>query len=113
MRYTKYSKWTGQSWDDISLEELMDTLSDYLLQSGFHDQFRRQSRRRSRGWDDDFENFDPEDALEGLRRGKLFVIPGWHYRLLVSFVTKLPAPFRVALESRAGLPARLENPQCR
>jgi len=69
MRYTKYSKWTGQSWDDISLEELMDALSDYLLQSGFHDQFRRQYRRRSRGWDeDDFENFDPEDALEGLRR---------------------------------------------
>jgi Ca-activated chloride channel family protein len=69
MRYTRYSKWTGQSWDDISLEELMEALSDYLLQSGFHDQFRRQYRRWSRQRDDDeFEGFDPEDALEGLRR---------------------------------------------
>ncbi|HEX9000193.1 MAG TPA: hypothetical protein VGB07_09870, partial [Blastocatellia bacterium] len=69
MRFTKYSKWTGQSWDDISLEELMEALSDHLLKSGFEDQFRNQYRRRSRGWDDEeFENFDPEDALEQLRQ---------------------------------------------
>ena len=40
MRFTKYSKWTGQSWDDISLEELMEALTDHLLRSGFEDQFR-------------------------------------------------------------------------
>jgi len=69
MRYTKYSKWTGQDWDDISLEDLMEALSEYLLQSGFQDQFRRQYRRWSRNWDDDdFEDIDPEDALEALRR---------------------------------------------
>ncbi|MEP7342405.1 MAG: hypothetical protein ABI977_32055, partial [Acidobacteriota bacterium] len=69
MRFTKYSKWTGQSWDDISLEELMEALSDHLLKSGFEDQFRNQYSRRSRGWDDDeFENLDPEDALEALRQ---------------------------------------------
>jgi Ca-activated chloride channel family protein len=69
MRYTKYSKWTGQSWDDISLEELMEALSDFLLQSGFEDQFRRQYRRWARDWDDDrFDDLDPEDALESLRR---------------------------------------------
>jgi Ca-activated chloride channel family protein len=68
MRYTKYSKWTGQSWDDISLEELMEALTDHLLESGFRDQFRQQYRRRARGWDDEFESFDPEDALESLRR---------------------------------------------
>ncbi|MGE0102504.1 MAG: VWA domain-containing protein [Blastocatellales bacterium] len=66
MKYTRYSKWTGMSWDDISLEELMEALSDYLLQSGFESQFRRPGRRRSR--DDDFDDFDPEDALEALRR---------------------------------------------
>lgn len=66
MRFTKYSKWTGQSWDDISLEELMEALSDHLLKSGFEDQFRN---RRQRGWDrDDFDDFDPEDALEQLRQ---------------------------------------------
>jgi Ca-activated chloride channel family protein len=47
----------------------MEALSEFLLQSGFQDQFRQQYRRWSRGWDDDeFEDFDPEDALEALRR---------------------------------------------
>lgn len=66
MRFTKYSKWTGDNWDDLSLEELMAALADHLLQSGFEDQFRN---RWQRGWDDnDFDDFDPEDALEQLRR---------------------------------------------
>lgn len=65
MRFTKYSKWTGQDWDDLNLQELMEALSEFLLQSGFNDQMRR----RSRYWDDDdFDNFrEPEDALEALR----------------------------------------------
>jgi Ca-activated chloride channel family protein len=68
MRYTKYSKWTGQSWDDISLDELMEALSEHLLQSGFESQFNRRMRRWSRDWDDDeFDDFNPEDALEQLR----------------------------------------------
>lgn len=66
MRFTKYSKWTGQDWDDISLEELMDALSEYLLQSGFQDQFRRAHRWQD-GDDDDFNDFDPADALQALR----------------------------------------------
>jgi hypothetical protein len=53
-------------------------------------------------------------SLEGLRRGKLFVIPGWRYRLLVSLLTKLPSSLRVALESKGGqarLEAKLESPK--
>jgi uncharacterized protein len=53
-------------------------------------------------------------SLEGLRRGKLFVIPGWRYRVLVSLLTKLPSSLRVALESKSGrarLEAKLEGPQ--
>src|SRR5262245_14437867 len=69
MRYTKYSKWTGQSWDDISLEELMEALSDQLLRSGFDDEFRRHSGRWSQDWVyDEFDDLDPDDALERLRR---------------------------------------------
>ncbi len=69
MRFTKYSKWTGQSWDDISLEELMEALMDHLLRSGFEDQFRRHTQRWSRDWGyDEFDDFDPDDALERLRR---------------------------------------------
>ncbi|MGE0130721.1 MAG: VWA domain-containing protein [Blastocatellales bacterium] len=69
MRFTKYSKWTGQSWDDISLEELMEALADHLLKSGFEDQFQRHYRRWSRDWGyDEFDDLDPDDALEALRR---------------------------------------------
>jgi Ca-activated chloride channel homolog len=72
MRLTRYSKWTGQNWDDISLEELMEALSDHLLRSGFEDQFQRHYRRWSQDWgagaDDDFDDLDPDDALERLRR---------------------------------------------
>jgi Ca-activated chloride channel family protein len=69
MRFTRYSKWTGQSWDDMSLEELMEALTDYLLRSGFEDQFRRHYRRWARDWDyDQFDDIDPDDALESLRR---------------------------------------------
>src|SRR5262249_47464614 len=69
MRYTRYSKWTGQSWDDISLEELMEALTDHLLRSGFEDQFRRHYQRWSRDWGyDEFDDPDADDALERLRR---------------------------------------------
>jgi Ca-activated chloride channel family protein len=69
MRFTRYSKWTGQSWDDISLEELMEALTDHLLRSGFEDQFRRHYRRWSRDWGyDEFDDPDAGDALEALRR---------------------------------------------
>jgi len=43
-----------------------------------------------------------EASLDGLRRGKLFVIPGWRYRLLTSLVTKLPTRLRLAVEARAS-----------
>jgi Ca-activated chloride channel homolog len=67
MRFTKYSKWTGDDWDDLNLQELMDALSEFLLQSGFQDQFRRR-RNRWQDWDDDEPEFrDPEDALQALR----------------------------------------------
>jgi Ca-activated chloride channel homolog len=69
MRFTRYSKWTGQSWDQINLEELMEALSEYLLRSGFEDQFRRHHHRWARDWDDDeFDHLEPRDALKSLRR---------------------------------------------
>jgi len=40
-----------------------------------------------------------EVSLDGLRRGKLFVIPGWRYRILTSLLTKLPARWRLAVEA--------------
>jgi uncharacterized protein len=37
-------------------------------------------------------------SLEGLGRRKLFVIPGWRYRLLTAFFTKVPTNLRVLIE---------------
>lgn len=39
-------------------------------------------------------------SLEGLRRGKLFVIPNWRYRLITAFLSKLPSNLRVGLEKQ-------------
>jgi uncharacterized protein len=49
-----------------------------------------------------------DTSLHGLRRKKLFVIPGWRYRLLTAFLTILPARLRMALEV-AGAGPRLKN----
>jgi Ca-activated chloride channel homolog len=69
MRYRKYSKWTRESWDDVNLEELMEALSNHLLQSGFERQFSRGRRRWSDSFDDDEnDDFNPEDALAELRK---------------------------------------------
>jgi short-subunit dehydrogenase len=43
-----------------------------------------------------------EASLNGLRRRKLFVIPGWRYRVLTAIVTKLPAGVRLPLEALGG-----------
>lgn len=41
-----------------------------------------------------------ENSLDGLRRRKLFVIPGWRYRLLTSLMTRVPQSVRLFLESQ-------------
>jgi Ca-activated chloride channel family protein len=51
MKFTKYSKWTGIDLDSISLEDLLDKLSEFLLQSGFESGY----------WD------DREQTLDALR----------------------------------------------
>ena len=39
MPLTKYSKWNGVDWESLSLEDLMDRLSEFLLQSGYDDPY--------------------------------------------------------------------------
>ena len=41
-----------------------------------------------------------ETSLQGLDRGKLFVIPGWKYRLFVSLFPRLPSALRLRLEAK-------------
>jgi hypothetical protein len=39
-----------------------------------------------------------EASLAGLRKRKLYVIPGWRYRALVGLLPKLPTPARLAAQ---------------
>jgi Ca-activated chloride channel homolog len=51
MPFTKYSKWDGVDWESLSLEDLLDRLADFLLQSGFDSSY-------SRYWDDQDQTLD-------------------------------------------------------
>jgi len=59
MKYVRYKKHTGQEADDIDLQELMNRLSDFLLQSGFASQYYG------------FHEMDPERSMEQLRQSIL------------------------------------------
>ena len=41
-------------------------------------------------------------SLAGLKKGALYVIPGWRYRWLVALLTKLPSRIRIAVEMARG-----------
>src|SRR5262250_1970993 len=43
MPFTKYTKWVGSPLDGLSLEELLDGISEFFLQSGFSYGFRDMS----------------------------------------------------------------------
>lgn len=59
MKYVRYKKYTGQEAEDIDLQELMNRLSDFLLQSGFESQYYG------------FHEMDPERSMEQLRQAIL------------------------------------------
>ena len=42
-----------------------------------------------------------EASLDGLRKGKVFVVPGWRYKLLTAIVPRLPQKLRLGLEASA------------
>ncbi|MFN8390749.1 MAG: hypothetical protein U0136_10700 [Bdellovibrionota bacterium] len=67
MRVTKYSKWTGFDWDDVSLEELMEQLSAHLLESGFQREMKQQMARWFGGGEEDQAPGNADDALNTLR----------------------------------------------
>lgn len=44
-----------------------------------------------------------EESLKALRSGRLFVIPGWRYKLIVNLFSSLPLPLRLAIEARSSV----------
>jgi len=55
MKRIRYSKYVSDAAGDMSMEDLLSALSDYLLQSGFNDNF----------W---YEPPEGEQTLDDLRR---------------------------------------------
>ena len=64
MKYVRYSKYTGEAADEVDLDELVNKLSDFLLQSGFESQFYGISE------------MDPERSMEQLRQAILRALEG-------------------------------------
>ena len=59
MKFTKFTKYTGEPADSVDLEELVKRLGDFFLQSGFESQYYGISE------------FDPERSMEALREAIL------------------------------------------
>jgi short-subunit dehydrogenase len=47
-------------------------------------------------------DFVVEESLKGLETRKLFVVPGWRYKLLVALGSRLPVGLRLMVERRSG-----------
>ncbi len=59
MKFVRYSKYTGEPWDDLDLQDLVSRLADHFLRSGFESQFYGISE------------MDPERSMEELRQAIL------------------------------------------
>src|SRR5215470_9950690 len=59
MKFIKYSKFTGDPFEGLSAEDLLQLLQDFLLQSGFENQYYN------------FYEFDPERTMEQLQQALL------------------------------------------
>ena len=59
MKFIRYSRYRGELADGVSLEDLVNRLGDFLLQSGFESQYYG------------FDRLDPEQTLEQLRQAIL------------------------------------------
>jgi Ca-activated chloride channel family protein len=59
MKFTKFSKYTGEPANSVDLEELVKRLGDFFLQSGFESQYYGISQ------------FDPDRSMEALREAIL------------------------------------------
>lgn len=107
--YAATKTWITTFTEGIHLE-LKSVGSDVVVQalcpgftySEFHDSMGVDRHRLagSKFWMS--AEFVVDESLDGLRKGKLFVIPGWRYRLLTAFLSKLPESLRLGLEQAVG-----------
>jgi Ca-activated chloride channel family protein len=67
MKFTTYSKWTGLDWSELSLDELLNKLTEFFLQSGFQGYSRRRhSFEKKEQTLADLENALRQALLQGM-----------------------------------------------
>ena len=59
MKFVTYKKYQGDDWDSLDMDDLLDRLADFLLQSGFQSEYYR------------FAEMDGERTLDQLRQAVL------------------------------------------
>lgn len=113
--YSATKSWMADFTEGLGVE-LKSTGSNVAVQalcpgyteSEFHDKWgMRREQMGARAWWLTSEQV-VDASLDGLRKRKLFVIPGWRYRVLVAFLTKLPSGARVALERKISSRGRTQ-----
>jgi short-subunit dehydrogenase len=107
--YSATKTWTNAFTEGLYLElksahssVAVQALSPGFTYSEFHDSMG-VSRTRLAGpafWLTAEEVVDA--SLEGLRRRKLFVVPGWRYKLITAFLSAIPTKARLAIEEATG-----------
>lgn len=70
--------------------------------SEFHDSMKVGRHQLAPAWLWLQPEFVVDESLQGLRRRKLFVVPGWRYKAAVAVASKLPAALRIAVEGVRG-----------
>src|SRR5579863_1797009 len=70
MKYTKYSRYMPGAADDVSLEDLLNRLSDFFLQSGFESQYGIWELDSNRSTEQEMDRLR-EAILRALQEGDL------------------------------------------
>jgi hypothetical protein len=85
-----------------------DRMTSWNSYTEFHD-VMRSDRRVIPSWAWMSAEYVVRESLQGLDRGKLFVVPNWKYRWLVRVASRLPSAWRMALERRSPHKRRLSD----
>ena len=103
--YSASKAWISAFTEGLSLD-LKSARSSILVQalcpgftySEFHDAMGQRPGGLGPGWWLTAEEV-VEASIDGLRRRKLFVIPGWRYKAVTAIIPRLPAALRLRVEA--------------
>jgi short-subunit dehydrogenase len=103
--YSSSKSWVAAFTETIYLElrgkrsrVIVQALCPGYTYSEFHDRLGlNRAKIASAAWWHSAEDV-VEQSIDGLRRRKLFVMPGWRYRAITAILTRVPLSWRLFLE---------------